>query len=324
MTGGSGALALVEGLYEPRASLRAWLDAVATLGARELDRGLGVIAYTFALDARRRVQIGELAARGATHAAVATFVAVTRLSRPRELERIYFETGCCSTLSDFTGVSRLRRSRMARTYGALSGIRDFLAIKGIDGARGGVALGVFLPELADLSPSLRETWEHVGAHLCASHRLALRPAPRADGLPQGAEAVLTPGGELVHAEGPACEAREALEQGARAIDRARALGSLELWPALCDARWSLVDHFDTDGRCFVVARENAPAPSGPPVLTPRERAVVACVAQGHAHKLVAYELGVSVSTVRTLEHRARRKLGVRSRAELIELVRTLM
>uniref|UniRef100_UPI00192A5152 hypothetical protein n=1 Tax=Deinococcus alpinitundrae TaxID=468913 RepID=UPI00192A5152 len=79
---------------------------------------------------------------------------------------------------------------------------DFLAIKGVDGT-GGAVLGVFLPALVALPPALRAEWDRVAAHLGAAHRLLRRRARRADGLPEDAEAVLDPGGAVLHAEGEA-------------------------------------------------------------------------------------------------------------------------
>jgi len=317
-------LSLVEAAYRPSDGEAGWLDQVAAAGREALDHGLGVMAYTFGLGPRGKFDLGTVAARGAKARSVATMVLATRASRERDLRKIYFETGLCSTLSEFMGAATLRRARLARIHGALTGIRDFLAIKGTDGGRRGMAVGVFLPRVLELPDAFREQLEHVGAHLAAAHRLASKRSPRSDGLPEATEAVLEPGGAIVHAEGDAQGAREMLRETTRRIDRARATredGALAVWPALLEARWSLVDHFETDGRRYVVARRNAGEVAAPAVLSPREQQVVALSARGHTHKLVAYELGISASTVRTLETRAMQKLGVRSRVELIALVR---
>jgi len=52
-------------------------------------------------------------------------------------------------------------------------------------------------------------------------------------------------------------------------------------------------------------------------LTARQRGVVSYVALGHSYKYVAYELGISITAVATDLRDAMRKLGIRSRAELI-------
>lgn len=74
-------------------------------------------------------------------------------------------------------------------------------------------------------------------------------------------------------------------------------------------RWSLLDHFDTDGRRYIVACENRPRlDDARHTLSVRERQVMGYLALGHSSKLIAYDLGISDSTVRVLATRARRKL----------------
>jgi DNA-binding NarL/FixJ family response regulator len=52
-------------------------------------------------------------------------------------------------------------------------------------------------------------------------------------------------------------------------------------------------------------------------LSPREHQAVALVARGYANKVIAGELGVTVSTVSVYLLKAGRKLGVRGRVALI-------
>ena len=82
------------------------------------------------------------------------------------------------------------------------------------------------------------------------------------------------------------------------------------------------DRFESDGRTFLIAKPNPPRPPAVKRLTPRERAVVALAVLGRSNKLIAYELGLSLSSVGTYLQRAQRRLGVSSRAALIrEFVR---
>jgi DNA-binding CsgD family transcriptional regulator len=53
------------------------------------------------------------------------------------------------------------------------------------------------------------------------------------------------------------------------------------------------------------------------LLTERERHIVALAVLGQHNKLIAYNLGISHSTVRVPMARAARKLGAQSRDELI-------
>jgi DNA-binding NarL/FixJ family response regulator len=148
----------------------------------------------------------------------------------------------------------------------------------------------------------------------------------------GAEAVLETNGKIAHAEAPASSgaARRLLASAAISVERAR--GSLRHhaperavaeWKGLVAARWTLLEHFEHDGRRYLLARKNDPATPPFELLSERERQVVAFASLGHPNKLIAYELGIATSTVGVLLSRAMRKLGVSSRTELIEAVRKL-
>jgi DNA-binding CsgD family transcriptional regulator len=147
---------------------------------------------------------------------------------------------------------------------------------------------------------------------------------------QRVDAVLRPNGAVAHAEADAQprEAREALRSAAAWMDRARGplrrrdpVEAVEIWRALVAGRWSLVDHFDHDGKRFVLARRNAPASPACGDLTPAERTVLEYIALGHTNKFVAYELGISTSGVAMHLGRAAKRLGARSRVELIAAYR---
>ena len=114
-----------------------------------------------------------------------------------------------------------------------------------------------------------------------------------------------------------------LTHAAVAIDRARASlpvqdpgGALDTWRAFVDGRCPLVLSFDCEGRHFMILR-----PAGVGVcasgLTARERQVVLYRARGYALKFIAYELGLTASTISSCVASARSKLGLRSDVELI-------
>ncbi|HVW28817.1 MAG TPA: helix-turn-helix transcriptional regulator [Polyangiaceae bacterium] len=85
----------------------------------------------------------------------------------------------------------------------------------------------------------------------------------------------------------------------------------------------MVDHFESDGRRYILAQENEPDPRGAADLSSRERQVLANLALGRSSKETAYALGLAHSTVRVLLARAAKKLGASSRRQLIERYRTL-
>ncbi|MEM9727050.1 MAG: LuxR C-terminal-related transcriptional regulator, partial [Myxococcota bacterium] len=120
--------------------------------------------------------------------------------------------------------------------------------------------------------------------------------------------------------------RGRLREAALQIDRARGklrrsdpAQALELWTALVQGRWSLVDWFDTDGRRFVLALPNPPEIADPRGLTERENQVVTYVVLGQTNKMIAYYLGISSSRVSALLRSAMRKLNVATRASLVKL-----
>lgn len=208
---------------------------------------------------------------------------------------------------------------------------DSLNVLAVDASERGVALVANRAQVADAPPdaATRELWTKVAGHIAAGLRLRSRLG--ADAF-EGAEAVLRPDGKLEHAEGDARSrvSQDLLREAARQIDRARTSGvrddreALALWRALHAGRWSLLDVFERDGRRYYVARENRPAPPPRPAfdaLTERERQVVCLLGLGRANKAIAYELGLSPSTVATLLRRATRRLGARSVVELASWAR---
>jgi DNA-binding NarL/FixJ family response regulator len=99
--------------------------------------------------------------------------------------------------------------------------------------------------------------------------------------------------------------------------------ALETWKALVRGRWSLVDWFDTDGRRYLLAIPNSPHVTDPRGLTERESQVVTYVMLGHTNKMIAYRLGLSTSRVSTILRTAMRKLGSRTRPQLVKQLRDL-
>ena len=123
--------------------------------------------------------------------------------------------------------------------------------------------------------------------------------------------------------------REALRDTALRLDRERpGLGQDEtdrarlLSEGLVRGRLRLVDWFDEDGRRFIlVAPRKAKAGRG---LTAREEQVAMSAALGESSKLTGYRLGISPSRVSTLLRATMRKLDVRTKAQLVMMVRVLL
>lgn len=170
----------------------------------------------------------------------------------------------------------------------------------------------------------------VGAHVAAGHRLrrAMVAAESSTGLPRDAEAVIDPTRlQLTDAAGLAQnkEAANALREAAVQIDRARGktrksdpAAAIEMWKGLTEGRWSLVDWFDSDDRRFMLALPNAPRAIDPRGLSERESLVATYAIHGDSAKLIGYRLGISKATVSSVLKRVMRKLGVKTRPQLIE------
>jgi DNA-binding CsgD family transcriptional regulator len=207
------------------------------------------------------------------------------------------------------------------------GVTDALGLVAVDPDSHGCLLTFGIADA--WVPSRREslTWHRIATHLAAAYRLR---RARSASTTASADAVLDPSGRVQQADGAAKleRAREALARGARSMDRARARlrrddpdQAVEIWRALVDGSWSLVDHFDSDGRRYLLARRNEPHTDPLETLSARERQVLAFAAMGHTNKLIAYELGLSTSGVAMHLTRAARRLGARSRVELITAYR---
>lgn len=312
---------VVECAYDLRGTEAEWLGRVAHRVAPFFDHGLGMVAATFSLS-----RAGVLRLEPVVTTVSSGVVAATRhmyaTAPPEALVRVHRRrVGLNWTNETLDLDSEDETARVVRSLLAMVGARTFYAVLCTDPTGRGAMVSL-ARRTRDRPPrAVVESWGRVAAHLAAGFRLVGRLG--------AVEAVMTPGGRLAHAEGPAtgADAREALRRAAAAIDRSRGAlrrrdggEALSIWRGLVDGRWSLVDRFDRDGRRFLVAYRNDPRVRDPRALTPRERQVLGYVALGQANKLVAYTLGISESAVATHLSSAMAKLGLSSRVDLVAWV----
>ncbi len=316
------AVEVIEAAYRSAGSTSAWLQAIAAaMPARA--HGLGILCDTYHIDETGHVAIDVVDQLDTP----ADLEPVMRLELPMMPPEYVKETWaslpCNTALMSGSPTTRAQTRASLERYLGPYGIRDIFVINGIDPTQHGVYIGTLLGAEATVSHRERSTWSRVAAHLAASYRL--RRIETAD-----PDAVITPAGRVEHAidEAKAASAQQALRNAALAIDRARTRASrldegdaVAMWHALVNGRWTLVDHVDRDGRRYFVARKNDPEVARHHALTRRERQVIGFAAFGHSNKLIAYELGLSVSSVAAYLEIAMEKLGVATRAELIVAAR---
>lgn len=327
---------VIEAVYAAEASDRRWLSGIVDTVAPLADRGLGVTAELFDLSRTTPVPGGFrlcVPARVATPRGSTSEQLQRRLARfvPGPMLAVYGVPYAASTV--MANMDRVPAAIGAawRRVASACGVRDVLGVSACGPDRCGVLVAAARRGVSAPGPDAREQWQRIAVHLGAG--LRLRGVAPVDPSSRGVEAVLRPDGRCDHAIGLARLAtpRAALRAAAQDLDRARGPlrrrdpdEAVALWRGLVDGRWSLVDFFDTDGRRFVLARRNPPEWPRPRGLTPRERQVVVSAAAGASNKLIAYELGIAISTAATLLGSALRKLGVRRRSDLIPLVRALL
>jgi len=320
-------IAVIEAAYSLTGDEGAWLGQLGETVRRNTADGPWLVMRTF--EARSAWVNRSMACVGADEAAVwASYLDLFGPLNDGNYEPRMFHQDFIYTLRQFPAVL-LRRGFSESHVRAFEAhlatwlrkwhVADELIVNAQDPSRIGCVLAVPMRRQGPLSPGEAHRWGCLAAHFATAFRIRRQlegTAVPMDRQPTS-EAVLDPDGRLQHAELPAQShrARSALRQAVQALDRAR--GSLRrenpedavaYWQALVAGRWSLLDHFDSDGRRFVVAHRNDPSAPDSRGLTLRERQVLAYEALGHSNKVIAYELGLSLSSVSTHLARGRAKL----------------
>lgn len=328
---GSAIIDLTEATYDLKLSDDEWLPAILKRGLPVLDQGLGVAGYQYG----RPPEGGEIQLLG-IHVASGPADFAERHMRalsttdPNVLRR-QLRPGSATTGSEY---AKDRPEELAHYVSHVDYCKDVLFLTAVDCKGAGVAIAAPLAEVTTLSRQDAQRWQMLAAHVEAGHRLRQGLAGSdADqvssaNLPHGAEAILDPSSfRIADAVGQAQERTntQKLRNAAVTVDRARGTmrktdpeNALEIWKALVRGRWSMVDWFDTDRRRFVLAIPNSPDVTDPRGLSERESQVVTLAVLGHTNKMIAYRLGLSRSRVSTVLRSAMRKLGFRTRAQLVK------
>jgi DNA-binding CsgD family transcriptional regulator len=321
-------IGIFEALYDAEQEREAWLRRILARAANGFGKGLGVGGVLYQLVGESGLRLDAIDAFGAPEGWV-------DVGREMHCEPLMLRdiAHAYRTLTCGSGRAFLRPTESGhRVFDSWQrfGVGDVLVLNGINPLGLGYAMHVFLPERVRFAAAQLEALRRLACHMAIARRLQQRVAELKDVTQTGVEAILSARGRLEHAEPVAqsTEARRSLSVAVVRREWARGRARREhpdeavrAWHGLVACRWTLIDHFEKGGKRYILARENAPACSGPTALSARERQIVALAALGRSNKLIAYELGLAHATVRVLMARAGAKLQAHSRPELIERFR---
>jgi DNA-binding CsgD family transcriptional regulator len=334
MTARTDLIGIIEASYRLDLPDDEWLSALVQAAGPHFDHGKGVYGFCFDASKADRFRLwGTVVPDGALvipeliekwHAAL----------DPQQIWRMYRGPLQFASISQRLGGADLEQDQEAmRRFCRRIGIVDQLTLRGVDPTYKGVAVCTPLGDVA--APTARDTglWTRIAAHISSGFRLrsylAAIQGEKSTALPDSADAVCEPDGRVTHAANEATEddARVSLHDAVKAIDRARSKlrkddpqEAVDIWQGLVSGTWTLVEHFESDGRRYLLALKNTPETQNPKALTERERQAVHYATLGHSTKETAYALGISDDTVAVHLWSAMKKLGVDSRVELLKLM----
>lgn len=334
---GDAAIRMTEAAYDLHVSDKDWFPRVMETAVALIDHGLGVagLVGTMPRDPSEPQVVEELhVATGPQDFPLRLMRAMSELPHERIRPQVHSGIGVLSEVNaeDPQFMEAWRRH--------IDYAEDGIGVTGMDPNGRGVHIIAPVPKTKTLTRAERDQWQMLAAHLSSGLRLrgavssAHDEAAATQDLPCGADAVLDANSfgvtEAIN-DARLPDSLRDLRDAAVRIDRARGplrrddpQKALKIWWALLRGRWSMVEWFDTDDRRYMLAVPNAPRISDPRGLTERESQVVAFAALGDSHKLIGYRLGISRSRVSNALNSAMRKLDVKTQAQLVEKLHTLV
>jgi DNA-binding CsgD family transcriptional regulator len=323
-------LEVIEAGYQVDATDEEWIKRLAETARSHLDEGFGVATFEFYKPEGALPQIVQSYHLGIPEKLSVAYQRIFETMDPETRQRPFLMGPCVSGSQMMGKRAEFRDEPHMKRFAQTFGMYDSLWVTAMEPTGRGCGFHSGRPSIGWPSPAVAKRWGCVAAHLSTAvrlrHRLKMARAMNSDPTP---DAVLDPNGKVHDATGDASSAAavDLLRRAVRLLEKSRGPmrrtepdRSLAGWKALVGGRWSLVDEIESDGRRYILARENAPLAPGPNSLTPREKQVIGYAKLGHHNKLIAYELGIADSTVRVLLARAAGKLGVRSRDDLLNVV----
>jgi DNA-binding CsgD family transcriptional regulator len=324
---------VVEAAYQVELDEQLWLQGLADVFCAMRGGDHGLMAYLYdASHPHEGVQISAYSARHLDEAYIQGHLELNANTPAEEVRAVYHRGVRCGTVSEVLAEKNLAPkdhpvfAKMSQT----SHVEDCWGLSASNPDGRGVGIAAPLARVSGLAEETRELWGLVGVHLATAYRL--RRWERG-GDWQAGPAIFEPDGSLVDADDNRIgkTSREVLGRAVEQIDRARSKRlrnepdqAVPIWRGMVEGRWTLVEHFDSDGRRFVVAHPNDLRLDQPAPLTHAERQVVAYAAQGDSTERISYSLGLDEGTIDTLLASAIEKLGVGSVDDLIRLRQSLL
>lgn len=314
------AIGVVESAYRLDGTEAQWLDRVVASARPDLDTGLGIYAFTSAGDTPTIQTSPVFAQQDLDAGFAARLPELDRQSAGPAYDRLRARLVSCGGLEQFFGA----QSDVVVTYRSLMkehDIDDGFFVLAQDDA--GTIVNLAAPSRSSVAPPprVRGIWGKIGLHLAAALRLRRKLADDRE-----RDALLDPSGKVQDAAPSVKDdrtARSALSQAVREMELARTSKmratpehALELWQGLVAGEWSLVEHWESDGRRYVAAYRNRSDLRDPRALTPTERSVLKYLALGATNRQIAYALGLPAGTVSSSVGQILRKLRLSRRVEL--------
>ena len=323
------AVSVVEAGYAGDLAEEEWLTQICETSYAAFGIGIGCSAYTYDASGETAV-IGAVCSTDGSRFHTREVIQTVASSTPIDVMRLlHAPSPRVTELNRTLGTPVGAYPSAPPQYRPLledHGIVDYVGVRGGGGDYRGVAFSFpVTAAFTGLTPHTREAMTRVATHLAAAYRLRTQGGVEP---PERASAVLTPAARVEHLgddrdahanAGVLVDAVRRMERARGALERKNGAQGLAAWRALVQGRWSVVDYVDRDGKRFILARRNEPRGRDLLAITDSERQVLELASLGHTNKQIAYELGIGQSTVTAQLRRGLRRLGLKSRAELIGL-----
>lgn len=305
----------------------AWLQRIVE-STRALDLGRGRVAYTLHFEAKGKPPKMCIAQDGAPEWP-AQLERLNRVFSPKATALVHLPLARVRTYGPALIRENAQRTEFTQAESlALSGLppADFV-FSGTGRHR--AAFVALASERRAIHPDRRRAVEMFMAHFAAMVRL--RSGLRAPDPSEGADAVVSPAGKLLHATRSAAAEKETLIDAVLRAERARGPlrrrspdEAVSIWRALVEGKYTLVECVERDGKRLLFARKNPAQVRGLSALTTNEAACAYFTALGHSQKFIAYELGLSLSASARTTRSAIQKLRLGSPEELVRVIAPLL